>query len=181
MSTLRNINIRNGVPDGFNKKMEVQVSQKIIRGTQNKIRLRTSILNEHQESSREILGIVTSAITIGQIFKASHDNINGCYLTLESADAENIIDDIEEINDLALQANWVVTGANLPTLSTNNSSRNGSTKSMQLMTDNNDTWTHTFTAATNMLGSTIEFDYNQTRENGKVDMSINIYDGMNIS
>lgn len=82
-----------------------------------KMRLRPQILNEHVESSRTVQGTVSSGNIVGQVFRASHDNINSIYLTLESADV-TIIDNFESYTSSAqLQAVWISTGA-LATLDT---------------------------------------------------------------
>jgi len=66
-------------------------------------------MNEHAESSRNIQGTVTATNIVGQIFKASQDNINGINLTMESA-AGVIFDDFEGYaDDAALQAVWIAT------------------------------------------------------------------------
>jgi len=82
----------------------------IQKGQLNNLRLRPQIINEQAESSRKIQGVVTSSNIVGQIFKASQDNINGIELALESAAGVDF-DDFESYADSpALQAAWIATG-----------------------------------------------------------------------
>jgi hypothetical protein len=75
---------------------ENTVFSNIQKGELNKIRLRPQIVTEDQESSRTVLGTVTSSNTIvGQIFKASQDNINSVMVTLASAESLTSVDDFE--------------------------------------------------------------------------------------
>lgn len=173
----------NGVPADYTEQMEVVDVSSITPGTQTKLRLRPRVLNEHAESSREVMDIVDSLTAVGQTFKASQDNINGIYLTLESAEAKTAIDLIEEANDTALQAAWVLTGTNLAVLETTIISTNGgSTKSMKLMMDVADVWTYTKPAGSwDMTAATLEFDYYQTKETVKAAMTFSVSDGVNAS
>lgn len=165
----------------YDKQMEISAVFPVVPGSKNDLRIRQQILNEHQESSREILGTVNSTTSIGQIFKSSSDNINSIFFVGESAAAETIIDDIEEVDNATLQAAWVLTGTNLAVLDTTiKSPNNSSTKSMKLMMDAADTWTNTF-GAVDLTGGTIEFDYYQTKETIKATMTISIGDGVNTS
>jgi hypothetical protein len=101
----------NDVVDDYSEMTASGDSFAIQKGQLNKLRLRPEILNEHAESSREIQGVVTSINIVGQIFKASQDNINGIELALESAAAEPF-DDFEGYADTsALQVEWVETNA----------------------------------------------------------------------
>lgn len=82
----------------------------IAKGQLNSLALRPQIYNEHSNSSRQIQDVVTSSNIVGQIFKASHDNINGISLTLDSASG-SVVDDFESYADsAALQAVWVASG-----------------------------------------------------------------------
>lgn len=89
----------------------------IAKGQLNRLVFRPQIYNEHSQSSREIQSVVTSSNIVGQVFKASHDNINGIALTLDSA-AGSPVDDFESYsNSTELQAVWVGSGT-LATLDT---------------------------------------------------------------
>lgn len=89
------------------------------KGQLNKLRLRPAILNEHIESSREIQAVCSSTQIVGQIFRASQDNINGLICTLESA-AGSTVDNFESYADTAaLRVVWTNrAGANQPILAT---------------------------------------------------------------
>lgn len=91
----------------------------ISKGQLNKIAIQARIGNEHVESSREVQGTVVNGNIVGQIFKASKDNITALMLTLESA-AGIVVDNFESyINDAALQAAWIESNAlNKATLET---------------------------------------------------------------
>jgi hypothetical protein len=140
----------------------MQTSSGIVRtinkGQINHLRQRPAVINEHVESAREAQGVVTSSNIVGQIFKASQDNINGIQLTLESAGGASIDNFESYANDAALQAVWVLTGSNLAVLSTAIAQ---DTKSMQLPLDAlNDEWADTI-ASTNYTGYTFSFEYYQ--------------------
>ena len=122
-----------GVPETFSKTTINTVNQNIAKGQLNKINMFPRIGNEHAESSREIQGVVSNGNILGQIFKASKDNINTMLLTLESA-AGVVVDNFESYADsAALQAVWAATGA-LATLETT-TVKNGA-QAMSLPTTN---------------------------------------------
>lgn len=99
------------VPVTFTKMTAIQKPFNITQGGLNKLRLRPQVLNESCESSRTVQSVITPTNIVGQIFKASQDNINSIYLTLESADVTSV-DDFESYADsAALQLAWVATGA----------------------------------------------------------------------
>jgi len=102
---------RNGdVPIEYTKQTASGETFLVQKGQLNNIRLRPQVMNEQCESSREIQAVVTATNTVNQIFKASHDNINGINLTMESA-AGVEFDDFEEYADsAALQAEWIPSG-----------------------------------------------------------------------
>lgn len=173
-----------GVPTTYTACMTTAINEPVNMGQLNEFRQRPIILNEHAESGREVMETVVAAVIVGQIFKASADNINSILLNLESAEAETTIDDIEEANDAALQAAWVKTGTNEAVLETTIISTNkGSTKSMKLDMDTlNDLWTNTKAATSwDMTGATIEFDYYQTIVTASATMTLSINDGANTS
>jgi len=106
-----------GVPTGYSKQTANGDTWLLQKGQLNKLRLRPQIMNEHAESSRNIQGTVTSTNIVGQIFKASQDNINGINLTLESAagadfdDFESYADDaavIYSFSDISLSSSSVL-------------------------------------------------------------------------
>ena len=107
------VNIHNaGVPYGFTKLTLNTSTILISKGSLNKIAFVPRILNEHVESSRQIHSVVTSTNIVGQIFKASKDNISALFLTLESAGGV-VIDDFESYADnAALQLTWLTSGIN---------------------------------------------------------------------
>jgi hypothetical protein len=148
-----------GVPLSYTAQTSNGGNFTIAKGQLNKLRLRPQIINEHAESSREVQGTVTSGNIVGQIFKASHDNINGILLTLESA-AGSPFDDFESYaNSTALQAVWVE-GTN-PALLETVVVKTGD-KSMDLPLDTNgDTWTRTISSA-DYTDYTFDFDFQQS-------------------
>lgn len=116
------INSNVGEPFGVPKTFTMQTSNSrtfnIQKGQLNKYKLRPAIFNEHVEPSRAVQGMITATNIVGQIFKASQDNINGINLTLQSA-AFEAVDDFEAYADsAALQAAWVLTGTNQASLET---------------------------------------------------------------
>lgn len=131
----------------------------IQKGQLNKLRLRPQIFNEHAESSREIQGTVDTNTIVGQIFKASQDNINGINLTMES-NAAVAIDDFESYADsAALQVEWVE-GTNVALLET--TIIKSGEKSMNIPLDVlADAWTNTINS-TDYTGYTFSLDYLQT-------------------
>lgn len=173
-----------GVPTNYTAWMGFSRNVPLNAGQLNKVRIRPAIMNEHSESSNEILGTVASGTIVGQIFRASLDNIYGVMLTLESAEAETTIDDIEQANDSALQSAWVKTGTNEAVLETTIVSPNqSSTKSMKLDMDTlNDKWTFDkATGSWDMTGATIELDYYQTAITTSAAMTLSINDGADTS
>jgi hypothetical protein len=99
-----------GVPQQYSKMTENALRSSITKGQLNKIKMFPQILNEQVESSREIQGTVTASNIVGQIFRASKDNITSLGLTLESA-AGVVVDDFESYADsAAVQAVWQESG-----------------------------------------------------------------------
>jgi len=98
-----------GVPPAYSKLTSSGQKFNIQKGALNKLRIRPQITNEQCESSRVVQSTVTSTNIVGQIFKASQDNINGIDLVLRSAEAE-VFDDFESyVDSAALQAAWIAT------------------------------------------------------------------------
>ena len=75
----------NGIPTTYTKITSASKLFLVNKGQLNKVKIRPSVLNEHAESSREVMDIASSDTVVGQIFKASADNISGILLTMESA------------------------------------------------------------------------------------------------
>lgn len=99
------------IPSGYSKQTASGDTFAIQKGQLNNLRLRPQIMNEHAESSRNVQGFVTPTSIVGQIFKASQDNINGINLTMESSAAVSV-DTFESYADsAALQATWIASGA----------------------------------------------------------------------
>ena len=134
-----------GVPDAFTKQTSNEEVYYIQDGGLTNMRIRPSIFNEHAESSREIKATVTNSTMVGQIFRASQDNINGLYLTLESGEVIEAFDDFESYTSSAdLQTTWVASG-DLAILETTNV-YNGN-KSMRLRAQNTgNTWQRSFSS-----------------------------------
>lgn len=106
-----------GVPSEFTKMTSTTLSENIAKGQLHKTKVFPRIGNEHVESSREIQGTITSTNIVGQIFKASKDNISALMITLESAAGVTIDNFDGYANDAALQSAWTASGA-LATLET---------------------------------------------------------------
>ncbi len=168
-----------GVPISFSKLSSNGHVFMIIKGQDNEIRLRPSIINEHVESVRELQATVDSSTIVGQIFKASHDNINGALLTLESAGG-SVLDNFEGYADsAALQVQWVETDANDKALLETTIVEAGS-KSMNLPLDATllDVWTDTI-SSTNYTGFNFDFHYRQNRTFSQAKLAFFVGDGTN--
>jgi len=166
-----------GVPKSFTKITANTGASPIQKGNLNKIKFTPRILNEHAESSREIQATITSTNIVGQVFKASKDNISALMLTLESA-AGISLDTFEGYaNSGELQASWVKNGTNEAELEevivkTGN-------KSMALHCDIlNDEWIYTI-GSTNYTDFTGSFDAYFTDEFSKLKVRVFIGDGTN--
>jgi hypothetical protein len=171
------VNIADGVPVSFTKGTSNGKTWIVAKGQLNKLRLRPQVLNEHVESSREMQGVVNASTIVGQIFKASHDNINGLMLTLESAGGVTLDDFESYANSAALQGVWVKGGANQALLET--TIVKSDTQSMNLPLDAiNDDWVKTVTS-TDYTDYTFSFDYYQDREFDKAKVAFFVGDGVN--
>ena len=105
-----NTNLELGVPVGFSEMSSNSLLVNLQKGQLNKVVVYPRIGNEYCESSREIQGVVTATNIVGQIFKASKNNITALSLTLESASGI-LLDNFESYaNDAAIQSVWVETG-----------------------------------------------------------------------
>lgn len=167
----------NGVPPTFTELTSNTGASLISKGNLNKVRFFPRILNEHVESSREIQGVVSSGNIVGQVFKASQDNITALMLTLESA-AGISLDTFESYaNSTALRAVWIKGGTNDANLE-ETIVKTGN-KAMSLPCGLlNDSWVNTIslTDYTNFTGS---FDAYFTKEFNKLKVSVFIGDGTN--
>ena len=165
-----------GVPSTFTKQTANSENYLIQRGVLNKIRLRPRILNEQVESSKTLQATVTATNIVGQIFKASQDNINGIHLAGESAEA-TIFDDFESYADsAALQAVWVETD-DLATLDT--TIVDEGTQSMKLPMDTVDgEWVDTISSRS-FAGYTGHIHVYQTKEYNKCKLRFFVGDGTN--
>jgi hypothetical protein len=170
-------NQTNGVPNTYTNLTSNGIEFLVSKGQLNKLRLRPQILNEHAESSREVQGTVNASTIVGQVFKASQDNINGLMLTLESA-AGVTLDDFESYADsAALQLVWVKGGTNEALLET--AIVESGSKSMNLpLGILNDDWVDTI-SSTDYTGTTFEFDYYQDVPFSLAKVAFFIGDGAN--
>ncbi|NOR27590.1 MAG: hypothetical protein GQ540_03565 [Lutibacter sp.] len=95
------------VPIEYSRTTTNTIKSLVNKGQLNKFVIYPRIGNEHVESSREIQGVVTNGNIVGQIFKASKDNISALLLTIESAEAQTIDTFETYSNDGELQTSWV--------------------------------------------------------------------------
>jgi hypothetical protein len=169
-------NICNGVPCNYTKTGSNSKTITLSRGQLNKFKLRPQIINEHQESSRNVQGTVTSTNIVGQVFKASHDNINGIMTTMETA-ATTEFDTFETYaDDAALQAAWAGAGR-LATLDI--TTPKVGTKAMQFpITNVGDVWVKTVTA-TDYNDYSFAFFFKQNFLFGVAEVEFYIGDGTN--
>jgi len=172
--TTQNIGVN--VPPTFTKITENAKRTILQKGQLNKTNMYPRILNEHAESSREIQGVIDATTIVGQIFKASKDNITALGLTLESDEGISLDNFESYANSSALQSAWVATG-NLALLE--QSIVKSGTKSMALPGDTlNDEWVYTITS-TDFTNYTGNFDAYFTKEFNKFKVSVFIGDGTN--
>lgn len=164
------------VPASYTKMTASTLPFNISKGSLNKLRIRPQILNEHCEPSNTVQGVVTATNKVGQVFKASQDNINSIYLTLESASSVTV-DTFETYTTSAqLQAVWIASStlATLETLviySTPNAMRLPATT-------NGISWVKTF-AAVDMTDYTGSFRWRQTSDYGSLKGRVFVSDGTN--
>jgi len=168
------VNVQYGVPIEYTKQTASGDTWLLQKGQLNKLRLRPQIMNEHAESSRNIQGVVASGNIVGQIFKASQDNINGINLTLESAAGADFDDFESYADDAALQAVWVTSDEDAELETTNVYE---GTQSMKLTAhrNNGNTWKRTF-VSTDFTGFTGEFWMYSNKEYKDVKMEVIIED-----
>ena len=171
--------LSNGIPETYTEQTSNAHKFLVRKGQVNKYRLRPSILNEHVESSSSIVGTVNSSTIVGQIFKASNDNINGLMLSLESA-ANTTIDTFETYADnAALQVEWVATDSSDKAVLSTSVVKTG-TKSMNLPMSATvlDEWVNTI-SSTDYNDFTFSFDFYQTKPYNLSNISFYIGDGTN--
>ena len=163
------------VPTDYTMQTSNSIEKNIQKGQLNKIRVRPAILNEQAESSREIQAAVDASTIVGQIFKASQDNINGILLTLESAEGE-ALDNFESYADsAALQLVWVKGGTNEATLE--ETIVESGSKSMELPgTTLDDDWVDTISSK-DYTDYTFEFYFRQTNLTGQLKYEFTLSDG----
>lgn len=150
----------------------------IAKGQLNKISMQARVMNENVESSRQVQGVVSNGNIVGQIFKASKDNITALMLTLESA-AGVVIDDFEGyINDAALQAEWIESNVlNKATLETTTVFSGTQAMSLPTITDL-DEW-QTTAAPTNYTDYTGTFKAFFSNDFSQLQVAVFIGDGTN--
>ena len=168
-----------GVPPSFSKMTASGVHVAVQKGQTNNYLIRPEILNEYCESFSDIVDEVNATTIVGQVFKASKDNINSIMLTLDSAEASSI-DNFESYADsAALRTKWVKGGTNEADLETTIVASGGSTKAMRFKMDVlDDDWVYTLAAPADFTGYLGVFDYYQTKEYNKAKASIFIGDGV---
>ncbi len=180
----------------YTKQSEDSENYNIVKGNLNKLRIRPRIQNEHVESSRETMDTVDSSTVVGQVFKASQDNINGISLTLESAaifasmdaitvntgSSEQKAGTMEYSSDAELQEEWIKGGAVEAVRSAFTDdigiTQDGSYACKMPMTTLGDEWRVTLTS-TDLTGVTFKVKYANTKEFNKSKMYFFIGDGTN--
>ena len=144
-----------GVPNSYNRVSTNSQQQGIEKGQLTKIGAYPRIGNEHAESSREAQAVVNATTIVGQVFRASRDNITALMLTLESAAGVPVDDFNSYVTDLDLQAVWTATGE-LATLNTINYVSSPNSMSIPTTT-NGDSW-EIVAAPTDYTDYTGQFD-----------------------
>jgi len=167
-----------GVPASFSKISANGDSFLVQKSNLNKFRLRPQIPNEHAESSRNVVSTVTATNIVGQIFKASQDNINGLDFTCRATQDVDIDDFESYANDAALQSVWVASGSNLAELET--SIVHEGSQAMYLDGDGTigDEWVMTI-ASTDLTGATGSLFLYSRKEYRDVKLRFFIGDGTN--
>ncbi len=171
-------NTGKGVPTSFSQQTSSARTFFIQKGQLNHYRQRPVIINEHVETARQVQDTVKSGKIVGQIFRASQDNINSFNLTLESA-AYSVIDNFESyVSGAALQAVWVANN-DLAVLSTAIvSPRGGSTQCMELEADNvANYWTATISQV-DLTGYTADYDAYFTDKFDNVKLAMVLVDSL---
>ncbi len=185
---------KNNVPVAFTKIMQISHTYTIVKGNKNELKLRPEILNEHAEPSGEAMDVVDATTVVGQVFKASQDNINSINLTLQSAatfaslDAitagggENKAGTMEYGSDGALQAEYIKGGAAEAVRSAYTDdvgvTQDGSYACKMPMDTVTDEWRVTLTS-TDLTGATFSLKYANTKGGNKAEMYFFVGDGTN--
>lgn len=174
--------VRNDIPKRFSLQTANARAFTIQKGQINNFRLRPTIVNEHVETAREVQAVVNASTIVGQIFKASQDNINGITLTLQSAAGEDF-DDFESYADsAALQAAWLASNASFLALleQTIVSPNNDSTKSMNTPGDavEGDEWKKSTGGGVDFTGYTGNFDFYATNTYAQSKMRVFVEDSL---
>lgn len=190
------VNNTNGVPNTFTKSMKSSRSYSIVKGQLNKMRIRPAILNEHAESSREVMATVTSSNIVGQMFQPSQDNINGLLSTLQSAATFASVDSItvdtgsseqkggtmEYSSSAELQEEWIesnTAAARAAYTDSGGTTQDGNYCMQMALTDPvNAEWRLTVTS-TDLTGVTFSLKYAQNKTFGQAKMFFFISDGTN--
>ena len=183
-----------GVPTLYTKMTETGANFTIQNGQLNKLRLRPSIHNEHQESSREVMATVISGLVVGQVWKQSQDNINSFSMTLQSAESfastdaitsgagENKCGTMEYSSDGAMQAEYIKGGAVEAVRSAYTDdvgvTQDGSWAMKVPMDTSTDEW-RVGLNSTNLTGVTFSMKYANTKEWNKAKLYFFIGDGTN--
>jgi len=166
------------LPFTYSKQTSSSKTFLIQDGQLNHYRQRPAIINEHVETARMTQSIVNSTNIVGQIFRASQDNINSITLTIQSAQGQ-VFDDFEQYNTSAdLQVSWDETDPGDPAeLETVIVAPGDSTQSMMLPGDAsvNDEWSRSFppTDFSDYIG---EFDFYATHVYSTVKIKVIIED-----
>ena len=83
--------IDNIVPESYVKSSTLQKEFTLTKGSVNTFYIRPAVITENTHGDDEIQDTVDAAtVIIGQVFKASADNINGVYLTLDAAGSGSV-------------------------------------------------------------------------------------------
>ena len=180
-----------GKLSAYDSPMRISRIFEIERGNLNKFKLYPKTLTEYMDKNSEVQDIVESGVIVGQIIKASVDNIDTISFTAESAEARTEIDDLETgtyANDGALQAVWVKAGTNEAVrelIIIKNPSEHGTTSNMSMKLNtalSNGEWEATTlalpinTTPLDMTGFAIELDHYQTHNPGQQEIMIYIED-----
>jgi len=157
------VSLSNGVDDGFDRIGETSRQKKINKGQVNSVIIRPQILSEHCGAFDFPTDKVTPTNIVGQVFKASRDNINSVSVVIETTGlSESSLNNFDQYADnAALQLELVAQGSTVPsTLDTNVVSPNyASVNSAKLdVNDEGDKWVYSF-APINVKNGLLTFDF----------------------
>ena len=166
------MSVLGAIPPTYTQQSSSSRSFFIQKGNLNNYRLRPKILNEHVESSREAQAVVGFGNIVGQIFRASQDNINGIDLTMESA-AGVVFDNFESYaNSAALQVEWVETDPGDP------ATLEGALMSLPTDATVGDEWVRTI-AATDYTDYSVTLSMYSNKDYNDVKVKFFVGDGTN--